>query len=657
MFATTPGEIAEVAARDLARVRALWRHLLDVAGPRTVAGTWAVYDELSWTAGQVLVEGRLLARVHPKAEIRDAGESASRQAEELATEVDLDPRVLSAIESIPLDAQDPATRFAITKVIRRMRRNGAALADANRARVRSLQSETVRLGLEFERHIQDSPRSFTFLGPQELEGLPEDYVRAHPASPDGTVQVTTSYPDAFPVFKYARRGDVRRRLAVEFLNQAYPENLPVLAQLLEQRRALALELGYPNYAAYATDDKMIRTPEAAAEFLARIHRSAEGPARREFAALLARKQEDEPQATSIGFWDAVIFGGDVGYYTEKVRSEQFQADARELRAYFPFVKVRDGVMQITSELFGVQFVQVDEPRRWHPSVEAYDVFDGGRRLGRFYLDLHPREGKFTHAMCAELVLGVAGRAAPEAVLVCNFPEPGPGQPGLMEGSDVLTFFHEFGHLLHEIFAGHGRWVANIMGEIEWDFVEAPSQFLEEWVRDPATLRRFARHHATDEPIPWELADRWRRAETVSQANQVLRLISNAAISLEFYRRDPKDLDTTALARELWQKYQLVDWVDGAHIECRFGHLVGYSALYYTYSWSLVIAKDLFARFREAGELMNPDEGRRYRNAILEPGSSRPASDLIRDYLGRPSSLVAFEHWLAGGPSPAAPPPP
>ncbi|MCI4350207.1 MAG: Zn-dependent oligopeptidase [Thermoplasmata archaeon] len=654
LFSTTAGEIQTVAARDLARVRALWRHLLDVAGTRTVANTWAVYDELVWTAAQVLVEGRLLARVHPDAALREAGETASRQAEQLATEVDLDPRVLAAIESIPLDPEDPPTRFAIGKVLRRMRRNGAGLPDATRAKVRELQSETVRLGLEFERHIQDRLRPFTFHGPAELEGLPADYVAAHPASADGTVRVTTSYPDAFPVFKYARSEAVRRRLAVEFLNQAYPENMAVLAELLDQRRALARELGYADYAAYATEDKMIGTPSAAAEFLTRVHRAAEAPARREFATLLARKRQDEPGATSVGFWDAAMFGGDVGYYTEKVRSEQFRADARELRVYFPFEKVRDGVMRISSELFGIRFVRVEEPRRWHPSVEVFDLFDGDQRLGRFYLDLHPREGKFTHAMCAEVVLGVAGRAAPEAALVCNFPEPGLGQPALMEPSDVLTFFHEFGHLLHEIFSGRARWTANIMGEIEWDFVEAPSQFLEEWVRDPATLRRFARHHATDEPIPLDLAERWRRAETVSQANIVLRLVAHAAISLEFYRRDPKEIDTTALARELWEKYQLVDWVDGAHIECRFGHLVGYSALYYTYSWSLVIAKDLFERFRAAGPLMNPEEGRRYRRSILEPGSSRPASELIQDYLGRPSSIEAFERWLSVGPSTDAP---
>jgi thimet oligopeptidase len=310
-------------------------------------------------------------------------------------------------------------------------------------------------------------------------------------------------------------------------------------------------------------------------------------------------------------------------------------------------------MQITGELFGVRFVRVDEPRRWHPSVEVFDLFDGERRLGRFYLDLHPREGKFTHAMCSEVVLGVAGRAGPEAALVCNFPAPAAGQPGLMEPSDVLTFFHEFGHLLHALFSGHGPWTATIMGEIEWDFVEAPSQFLEEWVRDPTTLQRFARHFETGEPIPLELAERWGRAESVSQASLVLRLIANAAISLEYYRREPGSFDTTVLARELWEKYQLVGWVDGAHIECRFGHLFGYSALYYTYAWSLVIAKDLFAQFRSAGALMNPVEGRRYRKAILDPGSTRPAAEQIAAYLGRASSLDAFERWLDGSSRPTA----
>jgi thimet oligopeptidase len=214
----------------------------------------------------------------------------------------------------------------------------------------------------------------------------------------------------------------------------------------------------------------------------------------------------------------------------------------------------------------------------------------------------------------------------------------------MEHGDVKTFFHEFGHLLHHVLGGHTRWAGQSGVATEWDFVEAPSQMLEEWVWDPEVLARFARHVETGEAIPAALVRRMKAAEEYGKGLMVRQQMFYAATSLELHRRDAATLDTTALVAELQERYTPFRHVEGTYFQESFGHLDGYSAIYYTYMWSLVIAKDLVAAFRAAG-LMDRETARRYRRAILEPGGSKPAAELVKDFLGRPHGFEAYEAWL------------
>jgi thimet oligopeptidase len=258
--------------------------------------------------------------------------------------------------------------------------------------------------------------------------------------------------------------------------------------------------------------------------------------------------------------------------------------------------------------------------------------------------MHPREGKYKHYAQFTLSSGQEGVRLPEGVLVCNFPRPAPGAPALMEHGDVKTFFHELGHLLHHVLGGHTRWAGQSGVATEWDFVEAPSQMLEEWVWDPEVLARFARHVDTGEPIPAALVRRMRAADEYGKGLMVRQQMFYAATSLELHRRDPAGLDTTALVAEMQERYTPFRHVDGTYFQESFGHLDGYSAIYYTYMWSLVIAKDLLGPFRAAG-LMDRGVARRYRRAILEPGGSKRAAELVTDFLGRPYAFDAFEGWL------------
>jgi thimet oligopeptidase len=311
-----------------------------------------------------------------------------------------------------------------------------------------------------------------------------------------------------------------------------------------------------------------------------------------------------------------------------------------VRPYFELYRVLDGVLDTTARMFGIEYRRAPDVPVWHADVLAYDVVEKGRAIGRFFLDLHPRDGKYKHAAQFTVASGVGGGVLPEGALVCNFPRKG----ALLEHSEVVTFFHEFGHLLHHIFGGHTRW-AGISGvRTEWDFVEAPSQMLEEWCWDASVLQRFARHVETGAPIPAELVQRMRAADEFGKGLRVRQQMFYAATSLRFHDRDPAGLDTTALANELQEKYTPFRAVPETYFQESFGHLEGYSAIYYTYMWSLVIAKDLFGVFRREG-LVNPEPAARYRKAILEAGGGRPAAELVKSFLGREASFDAYAEWL------------
>jgi thimet oligopeptidase len=406
--------------------------------------------------------------------------------------------------------------------------------------------------------------------------------------------------------------------------------------MLSRRAELARVLGYASWASYVTEDKMIGSAEAAADFVERITRAAEGRMRRDHAQLLARKRRDAPGAERVEPWDSA-------FLQERVKAEGYGFDSQSVRPYFEYGRVKDGVLDVTGRLFGIGYRRVAAPV-WHPEVEAYDVVDGDALLGRVYLDMHPREGKYKHFAQFTLASGQAGVRLPEGVLVCNFPKPAADAPALLDHGEVRTFFHEFGHLLHHVLGGHVRWAGQSGVATEWDFVEAPSQLLEEWVWEPDVLRTFARHVETGEPVPAELVRRMKAADEYGKGLMVRQQMFYAATSLELHRRDPASLDTTALVAELQERYTPFRHVEGTYFQVSFGHLDGYSAIYYTYMWSLVIAKDLLGPFREAG-LMSEGPARRYRSAILEAGGSKPAAELVVDFLGRPSAFDAYARWL------------
>ncbi|MFN2518912.1 MAG: M3 family metallopeptidase, partial [Jatrophihabitantaceae bacterium] len=598
---------------------------------RTPAETLELWNDADIAARNASGLGAVLAQVHPDEDVRTLAEDREQQVARLRTDRDLGRdlyNVLAAVDAADVD--DEAARM-LALVLRDFRRGGVDRPERARDRLRELSEQATLTGQQFSRNVRDDIRTIR-IAPDRLAGLPADFLDSHPVADDGLVSITTDYPDLVPFRTFARDAQARRELVAAFLNRAWPQNDALLRELLELRAEQASLLGYESWPAFDAEVKMIATSHAIAEFIERITALAESSARRDFDVLLQRRRVDEPAAVGL---DA----SNSSYYSELVRREQFDVDAQEIRRYFAFPLVRDGLLEVTGRLFDIEYVPVADAPVWHPDVEGYDVRVGGELRGRIYLDLHPRPGKYKHAAQFDLVPGVAGRQLPEGVFVCNFPR------GLMEHSDVVTLFHEFGHLVHHVLGGAQRWVRFSGVATEWDFVEAPSQMLEEWAWDAQVLRSFA-HDGDGNPIPTELVDRMRAAKEFGKGYLARTQMFYAALSYRLHLGLPEDL--TAAARELQARYDLFDYIDGTHFYASFGHLEGYTSAYYTYMWSLVIAKDMFSAFHPS-DLLERTVAHRYRDEILARGGSADAADLVAKFLGRPYSFDAFGQWLASAP--------
>jgi thimet oligopeptidase len=632
-----PATFAKLQDQRLEHAQQAIDRMLAVRGARTIENTLRPYDDAMIELDAAGNQAGLIEETHPDSGLRAAAEQVSQKVSKWETELSLNRKVYDALVALDLSKTDPATRFYVEKELRDFRMGGVDKDEATREQVKRLNEQLVEVGQQFSKNIRAGTRSVTVKDTSELAGLPADYIARHKPAADGTIRITTEYPDAVPVLTYARNEDLRRRLYMEYNNRAFPANMAVIDSLVAKRHRLATLLGFASWAELITSNKMIGSPKNASEFIDKIVEASGPGAQREYQMLLQRKQKDVPGAAVIQPWET-------NYYSELVRRSEYDFDAQSMRPYFSYDRVKQGVLDVTSRMFDVTYRQVKDAPVVHPSVECYEMIEKGKVIGRFYLDMHPRPNKYSHAAHFRIRGGIKGRQIPESALVCNLPGGVAGEPGLMEQRDVSTFFHEFGHLLHSLFAGQQQWVGISGVRTERDFVEAPSQMLEEWMENPAVLATFARHYETKEPVPPALVKQMVRAGEFGKALGLRRQMTLARLSLSIYDRDPKLVNTDAMAAEYTRAYQPFPFVEGTHFQTAFGHLDGYSAVYYTYAWSEVIAKDLFSAFDE-NNLLDPKIATRYRNTVLAPGGTLPAAKLVENFIGRPFNFEAYRTWL------------
>jgi thimet oligopeptidase len=611
--------------------------LLAVTGERTVENTLAVYDAAVFELNLVGAQAGVLNSVAASKELRDAAETLAQQVAQVGTALSLNRAVYEALSAVNADKHSAATQYYLKRTLLAYRLAGVDKDDATRARLTALQEKATKLSLEFGRNVQECIHSVTVQNVAELEGLPEDYIVRHQPDVDGTITLTTDQPDMQPVMTFARNHELRKRMLTAYNTRAYPENKEVLLALLSTREEIAHTLGFASWANLATADQMIGSAAAVREFIAKLEEVSREGAAREYAMVLAFAKKRQPELAEIDIASRA-------YWFEQFRRAEFAFDSQEVRPYFPYAQVEAGVLATAAKLFRVEFRPAPQLAKWDAEVSAFEVYDHGRLAGKFYLDMHPREGKDKWFSASPIVVGARGRALPEAALVCNFPKTTESDPGLLQYSDVVTFFHEFGHLMHAILGGQTEWAGQSGFATEGDFIEVPSQMLEEFFRDAALLQSFAKHWQTGEVLPAATIARMNRASAFGRADWVRSQLFYTTLSLEVHDRPAAELDLDAQMKEIYTRMQPYTWLDGNRMYASFTHLTGYSSNYYTYAYDKVIALDCFKQF-DAADLLGEAKALHYRREILEPGGSKSGRELVLNFLGREQQFSAFADWI------------
>jgi thimet oligopeptidase len=583
----------------------------------------------------------LLAVAHPDEGVRERAKGCEPKVDKLETSLWLDAALARVVKRYAAKKEalpGPRARL-LARVLRDFRRNGLELDAKGQARIREINEEITKLGQDFDSNLAASHLSVDATVAQ-LDGLPKEWLASHAPDAAGKVSISTDYPDYFPVLTYAKDRKLALDLYKQFENRAADKNLAVLDTILALRAEKAKLLGYATWADYVLEPRMAKDAGTVAGFLEGLkkHLAKKGDA--EMAEFRAAHVKLGGKASDP------IPPSDRLYLEDQVRKAKYGLDSKEVSQYFEVRKVKEGILAITSRMYGIQYRKADAPT-WHPDVEPMEVTDAsGKVLGRFFFDLYPRAGKYKHAAVFSIrdtvKMSDGSRLVPMAAIECNFPRPGGGGPALMGHQDAVTFFHEFGHVLHHMLSESE--LSTFAGtSVARDFVESPSQMLEEWAWAKETLDLFAVHHETGKPMPKALHAAMLRSRGFGRALSTQRQLFLAALDQTYHTR-PLPFDTTKVLQEVNDAYTPFKFVEGTHFQASFGHLIGYDAGYYGYQWALSIAQDLFTRFKKEG-LLNPKTAADYRAAVLAMGASDEEAKLVATFLGRAPSDKAYKAFL------------
>ncbi|MBU8891341.1 MAG: Zn-dependent oligopeptidase [Bacteroidales bacterium] len=583
----------------------------------------------------------LLAYVHPNDDIRNECLKSIAVFGKFFNEISLSEELYNAVKAYSkLDEALElvgAEKKYLKETIEEFERNGFALPKEKRAELKIIQDKLSDLGIQFDSNIS-SYQDFLVTTEEQIEGLPEDYKNVH-RQDDGTYKISLDHPSYVPFMKYSKSNEARKKLAKKYKNIASDKNLEVLKQIFIERVKLAQVLGYKTFAEYRTENRMAKTPQNVWGFENSLKAKVRKKAERDYDELLNVKQKylKDESINSIESWEA-------SFYDNILLKEKYELDNLKLKEYFEVGNVIDGLFKISQHLYGVKFEQSERPSVWSEEVMFYEVKENDNLIARFYLDLYPRKNKYNHAAMFGMIPGKNIRneyQIPTASLVCNFPKATNDMPALMPHSDVVTFFHEFGHLMHDLLT-KAELASQAGTSVARDFVEMPSQIFENWAWDYEALSLFAKHYKTGEVLPKELHSKMIAAKNVGSGLHVLQQIFYGTLDMTYHDKyDPNgEKSTTGLVKELQNDITLYKFQEGTHFEAGFGHLNGYAAGYYSYLWALVFADDMFSVFEQNG-IMNQKTGLRLKEIVLERGSTVDEMEIVKEFLGREPNDAAF----------------
>jgi thimet oligopeptidase len=614
-------------------------------GQRTFANTVGALDDM-----MVRLDGdanmmAFMAYVHTDAGIREAAQGAEQMWSDWSIDFATNEELYNAIKTYTDSSPELSGEQArmLEHTMRDYRRSGMSLSKDDREALKTIQKELGTLTIEFDTNIRED-KTIVPIQPDGLAGVPQDVIDRLDVA-DGNYQVTLDYPTFGPILDYCSVPETRKAVRFAYSKRAGQENVELLERIIKLRDQASDLLGYATTADFETEIKMSKNAATVAAFYEKLRPVVRKKAEKDWAELLEAKRTD------LGDPEADFYPYDFSYYYEKIKNDKYAVDSQKVQEYLPLQNVMDGLFEITQNLYGIEYREVTQSASdrgtplWHDDVRLFEVWDTktGKQLGEFYIDLHPRDNKYSHAAQWGLVQHKVWEDGtvqlPVAALVCNFTKPTADKPSLMTHDEAETFFHEFGHCLHTILSEAE--IAGFAGtSVERDFVEAPSQMFEEWVWTPETLSLFAKHYETGEPMPAELIEGMIAAKNLQSGIKTEGQIFLGMVDQAYHCDTDGEVDTTQVAYDIHDMTRLYSHTPGSHFQGSFGHLTGYQAGYYGYMWSLVYAQDMFQRFKELG-MLSPEAGAYYRDKILSRGGTEDSIDLVRGYLGREPSMDAF----------------
>uniref|UniRef100_A0A8C1SE66 Neurolysin (metallopeptidase M3 family) n=1 Tax=Cyprinus carpio TaxID=7962 RepID=A0A8C1SE66_CYPCA len=563
--------------------------------------------------------------VSPWKEVRLASTEADKRLSDFDVEVsmraDVFQRLIALQEKQSGDLLPESERF-LGRLLKLGKRSGLHLSKDIQEEIKSISKQISELSIDFNQNLNEENTVLLFWQ-EDLVGLAESYVNGLEKAEDGRYKVTLAYPHYFPLMKRCHVAETRRKMEMAFHSRCKDVNTAILEQLIELRARLAKLLGFSSHANYVLEMTVAKNPENVARFLDELYKRLRPVGEQERHYLLSLKRAD-CERRGLEF-DGQLHAWDMPYYMNQV--------------------VTEGLLNIYQDLLGLRFQQMEDAHVWHDSVKLYSVLDSvtGEEIGQFYLDLHPREGKYGHAACFGLQPGCLGpdgkRRMPVAALVANFTKPTSSWPSLLQHHEVETFFHEFGHVMHEL-CSQTRYAEFSGTQVETDFVEVPSQMLENWVWEKEPLRRMSRHYKDGSPIPDGLLDKLIASRVANTGLMNLRQIVLSKADQTLHTKDRAD--TAAEFAKHSKDILGIPATPGTNMTASFSHLAGgYDGQYYSYLWSEVYSMDIFfSRFKKEG-ILNPKVGREYRRVVLEAGGSVDGMDMLKMFLGREPCQDAF----------------
>ncbi len=608
-------------------------------GKRTFENTVLGYERAFEHYGDALGMSGFLSYVSTDKNFRDAALALQMQMSQymvdIATRRDVYRAIKAYADTKPALAPDQA--LLLKDMMIGFKNSGMNLNDVDLETFKKLNKEKAQYIIQFDKNIQEYKDELA-VTQEQLQGLGADYISKLQKTADGKYRITLDYPDYVPFMLNADDAAARKELEFKYNRRGGHENVDLLEKTLTLRRQIAHLLGYKTHAQLKLENRMAKSPQRVFAFLKDLEKRLKPMAKKEDKNLIAYKNE------KTGGKSRTLFPYESGYWANKYKKEYLDLDSEKIKEYFPSEAVISGMLDLFGNLFGIVFEPVDIPV-WHPEVKAFKIVnkDDGALVAYFYMDLYPREGKYKHAACFDLVGGQEKEdgtyQVPFVAIVANMNKPSADTPSLLKHGEVSTLFHEFGHVLHNALT-KARYASQAGTSVSWDFVEAPSQMLERWAWNPQVLKKISRHYKTGEPLPDEWIERMIAAKNFGAGGTYLRQNFFAQYDMTLHTR-AKTPDTTKTYFYLTKKIRGLPLTKNTYPQASFGHIMGgYDAGYYGYLWSEVIAEDFFHEFEKSG-VFNPQTGLKFRREILEKGGTLDEEQMVQNFLGRKEDLGPF----------------